>query len=188
MFVWFRLVLNYATELHFCRRLRTRRYEPTQGCIRWFDTFSILVDGEARRIQGRDECQIARDECQIARDLGIRLRSRLIHVRSPPPNSHAGDGVPAAGARGAKMQPCDDSAPPALCVDYRAVTTPSMRATSSSAPNARPTPSSSSRSKTASGQAPAKQAGQSTSPTIRRLFDKAADLSAVSAAPSAGSA
>ncbi len=180
MFVRFRLVLDYAVELHLCRRQRTRRQEPTQGCIKRFDTFSILVDGEARGIQGRDECQ-------IARDVGIRLRSRLIHVRSPPPNSHAGDGVPAAGARGAKMQSCDDSAPPALCVDYRVVTTPSMRATSSSAPNARPTPSSSSRSKTASGQAPAKQVGQSTGPTIRRLSDKAADLSAVSAAPSAGS-
>jgi hypothetical protein len=50
---------------------------------------------------------------------------------------------------------------------YTALTNPnSVTTIDADAPNSRPTPSSFSRSKTASGQAPAKQAGQSTSPTI----------------------
>ena len=99
------------------------------------------------------------------------------------------DGVPSAGARSAKMQPCVDQPQPAPCVNCRFVMAPNMTpATSSSALNARPMPSSSSRSKTAFGPASAKQAGQSASPTIRRLSDNATDLSDAYTAAAAGSA
>lgn len=85
---------------------------------------------------------------------------------------------PALSAQRARMQPCVDQPPPAPCVNGRFVMAPNVTpATSSSALNARPMPSSSSRSKTAFGPASAKQADQSASPTIRHLSDNATDLS-----------
>ena len=97
MFVWFRLVSDRAVELHLCGRLRTRRYEPTQGCIRWFDTFLILLAGEARGSQVvtnvRSVATLASDDdgnwCKCVRDARCRRQGARRPCRRRKPWSTA---------------------------------------------------------------------------------------------------